>query len=64
MYSMVMIDNNTILHVWKLLRVGFKSSYHKKKNSVNCDDGYYLNLLWWPFHNTFKYCIIMLYAWN
>lgn len=31
MYSMAMIDNNTILHVWKLLRVGFKSFYRKKK---------------------------------
>lgn len=33
MYSIV-TTVNTILHIWKLLRVDFKSSHHEKKKSV------------------------------
>ena len=30
--------NNTALHIWKLLRVDFKSPQHKKNNSVTMPD--------------------------
>ena len=49
MYSSVTIVNNTVLHIWKLLRVDLKSSHHKKKillklgmvtdtNKTSCDE--------------------------
>ena len=34
MYSTVTIVNKTVLHIWKLLRVNLKNSYHKKNNFV------------------------------
>ena len=37
MYNMVNIVNNTVVYIWKLLRVYLKSSHHKKTN-------YYV---WW-----------------
>ena len=39
MYSMANTVNNTVLHIWKLLRVNYKSSRHKKK--------VYLCVWWW-----------------
>ena len=46
--------------------VDFKSSHYKKeKNFVTmCSDECQLDLLWWLFHNTHEYQIIMLYTWN
>ena len=32
MYSMVTIVNNTVLHMWKLLKVNIKNPHHNKKN--------------------------------
>ena len=32
MYSKVIIVNNTVLHIWKMLRVGLKLSHQKKFN--------------------------------
>lgn len=39
MYSMVTIVSNTILYIWKLLRVYLKSVHHRKNvyQSVHCD---------------------------
>ena len=34
MYSSVTPVNNTVLHIWKLLRVNLESSHHKEENSV------------------------------
>ena len=34
MYSSVTPVNNTVLHIWKLLRVNIESSHHKEENSV------------------------------
>lgn len=33
-YSMVTAVNDMVLCIWKLLRVGFKSSHHKKKKKL------------------------------
>ena len=32
MYSMVTIVNNTVVYIWKLLKIDLKSSHHEKKN--------------------------------
>ena len=34
MYSSVTPVNNTVLRIWKLLRVNIESSHHKEENSV------------------------------
>ena len=34
MYDMATRVNYTVLHIWKLLRVDLKSSFHKKKYPV------------------------------
>ena len=57
------IVNNTVLHIWKLLRVDLKSFHHKKKKSINIYvDRHYL--IMWSLPNIYKYWIIMLYTWN
>ena len=30
-YGMMTIDNNTVFHIWKLLKVNLKNSPHKQK---------------------------------
>ena len=60
--NIVIIDNNTELYLWKLLR-DLKSSYHKKNNYMwwwMCS----LILLWLSFFNIYIYKIIMLYTLN
>lgn len=39
-YSMMTRLNNTVLYIWKLLRVDLKSPQHKRKISLTtCGDG-------------------------
>ena len=59
-YTLVIIDNNTELYLWKLLR-DLKSSYYKKNNYMwwwMCS----LILLWLSFFNIYIYKITMLYT--
>ena len=39
MCSVVTVVNNTVLYVWKLLRVDLKCSRHKKKKLTLCGAG-------------------------
>jgi len=57
-HSMMTIVNNTVLHIWKLLRISLKNSYYNKISVTMWGDELSVDLLWWSFHNIYKYKVL------
>ena len=67
MWRVVMADNNTALHIWKLLREQILKvliTREKKRFITMCGDRYWSDVLTWSFHNLCKYWISVWYSWN
>ena len=69
-HSMVTIVNSVEWYIWNTAylkvakRVDNKSTHYKKKPVTMYQYKHELDLLWWSFHNVYKYKIFMLYIYN